>query len=472
MTENKETNDGKRIGLIIISVLVAIYIIGTAIFSYIALPGTFLNGKDISYASKKEALASAPDDFSLNVTGRDGRNLTINPTDIDYHSELPNDAKIDQNPFAWPLALVNNKREDFDFEYQVSYDKEKLEQIIDDSKLMNSITEPKNAKVVLKDKEFVIEKEIMGNKLDKEKLKKSVIDNINTKSNDLILDDSYYYNPEITSGSKELQNILADAQKIKDMSIKFNFNGFDLKLENDSLLELFDNTNEGLELNYDRVYEYAKYLASETDTYGKNRKFNATGIGEIVVGPGVYGFKLDLEGMVDKIFEQVNARKSGEIEPVYANTAYTRTETGGDIGNTYVEVDLSRQHMWFYKDGELILESDLVSGRPVDGWATNVGVGQILSKVPNTTLRGTNFDGQSQYNTPVAYWMPIGWDGEGFHDAPWRGAFGGNIYLQGGSHGCYNLPPSVAGALFENVDILTPVVVYESSTNYSPAMAY
>ena len=472
MTDKKETNDGKRIGLIILSVLVAIYIIGTVIFSYIALPGTFLNGKDISYASKKEALDTAPDDFGLTVTGRDDRDLIINPTDIDYHAELPNDAKIDQNPFSWPAALVNNKKENFDFEYKVSYDKEKLDKIIDDSKLMNGITEPQNAKLGLKDGNFVIENEVMGNKLDKEKLKKSIIDNINTKSSKLALDDSYYYNPEVTSKSEKLQKALADAEKVKEMSIDFDFNGFDLKLENDSLLELFDMTENGLELNYDRVYDYAKYLANETDTYGKNRKFNATGIGEIVVGPGVYGFKLDVDGMVDKIYEQINARKSGIIEPVYANVAYTRTETGGDIGDTYVEVDLSRQHMWFYKDGDLILESDLVSGKPVDSWASNVGVGQILNKVPNTTLTGFNFDGQSQYNTPVDYWIPIGWDGEGFHDAPWRGSFGGSIYLQNGSHGCYNLPPSVAGALFENVDHVTPVVVYESSTNYSPGMVY
>lgn len=69
--------------------------------------------------------------------------------------------------------------------------------------------------------------------------------------------------------------------------------------------------------------------------------------------------------------------------------------------------------------------------------------------------------------------MPIGWDGEGFHDAPWRGgAFGGGIYFSNGSHGCLNLPPHVAQVIFDNVEIHTPVIVYESSTNNSPAMAY
>ena len=443
------------------------------IFSYIALPGTILNGRDISYASKSGALASAKDDFGLRVSGRDDRNLTITPADIDYKSELPKDAKIDQNPLTWPKALVDGNKREYDFEYKTFYSEDKLDKLINDSQIMNNVTEPKNAKLAFNNGQFAIEDEVLGNKVDKEKLKKSIIDSINTKTKDLNLDDSYYYEPELKKDSEKLIAMKDDAQKIYDMKIGFNFTGFDFKLEKEDLLELFDLDENGFELNYDKVNEYVTYLAGETDTYGKNRKFNATDIGEIVVGPGVYGFKLDIDGTIDKIYEQVNSRESGNIEPVYANRAFVRTEDGGDIGDTYVEVDLSRQKMWFYKEGSLLIESDLVSGLPTEMWASNVGVGQILNKAKDSVLRGSNFDGVSQYETPVDYWIPIGWDGEGFHDAPWRGGqFGGNIYLNNGSHGCYNLPPHIAKELFENVDYVTPVVVYESSTNYSPAMNY
>lgn len=469
---SKEKGKEKHTGIIIVSVIVAIYLIGAAIFSSVALPGTILNGKDISYASKSAALASAPDDFGLSIKGRDGRNLTISPADIDYYSELPKDASIDQNPFTWPKALISNSKKEYDFEPKVEYNKEKLDKLINNSELVNGITEPENAKVVSQNGKYIIKDEVEGNKVDENKLKKSIIDSINTKEKELKLDDSYYISPKVRKDSQKIKDILADSSKLEDMSIKFNFNGFDFKLEDDSLMDLIDLGEDGFELNYDKVSEYVNMLASETDTYGKNRKFNATGIGEIVVGPGVYGFKLDHEGMIDKIYEQVNSRKSGTIEPVYSNIAYVRTDDGKDIGDTYVEVDISRQHLWLYKDGNVVLESDFVSGRPTNNWASNVGVGQILSKAHNTKLRGTNFDGVTTYETPVAYWMPIGWDGEGFHDAPWRSSFGGSIYLTKGSHGCFNLPPSVAKALYENVDPVTPVVVYESSTNNSPAMAY
>ena len=49
----------------------------------------------------------------------------------------------------------------------------------------------------------------------------------------------------------------------------------------------------------------------------------------------------------------------------------------------------------------------------------------------------------------------------GLHDAPWRTAFGGTIYLEGGSHGCVNMPPAAAATLFNNVSAGFPVVVHE-----------
>lgn len=472
MTSQENNDNKKRTGIIIVSIIIAIYLIGTIIFSYLALPGSHFNGRDISYASKSNVLKTAPDDFGLTVTGRDGRKLSISPADIDYNSELPKEAAIDQNPFTWPYALISRDKKEYNFESKVYYDKDKLNKLINDSELVNGVTEPKDATVALENGEYVIKEEVEGNKVDDGKLKQAIIDSINTKEKNLSLDDSYYISPQLRKDSKKLQDTIEDSKKLQEMTVKFDFNGFDFKLEGDSLMDLFDIVDSAFELNYDKVSEYVDMLASETDTYGQNRKFNATGIGEIVVGPGVYGFRLDHDGMIDKIYEQINTRKSGTIEPVYANIAYVRTDDGKDIDDTYVEVDISRQHLWFYKDGELILESDFVSGRPVDGWASNVGVGQILGKEQNTTLRGLNFDGATSYQTPVSYWMPIGWDGEGFHDAPWRSSFGGDIYLTKGSHGCFNLPPSVAATLFANVDYVTPVVVYESSTNNSPAMLY
>ena len=64
--------------------------------------------------------------------------------------------------------------------------------------------------------------------------------------------------------------------------------------------------------------------------------------------------------------------------------------------------------------------------------------------------------------------------GIGLHDATWRSSFGGTLYKNGGSHGCVNLPHSVAQKIFENISAGTPVLCYhlegtESKTTSTPA---
>ena len=53
------------------------------------------------------------------------------------------------------------------------------------------------------------------------------------------------------------------------------------------------------------------------------------------------------------------------------------------------------------------------------------------------------------YRSYVNYWMPF-YRGYGLHDATWRDAFGGDIYLDDGSHGCVNLPLEAAATMFKN----------------------
>ena len=444
----------------------------TVIFSFIALPNTFVNGKNISYASKDEALRKPSEPFTITIKGRDERTATINLKDIDYRASIPESASIDQNPFKWPLAFANIDNDEFNFDYNVKYDEDKLQKNIQGQALVSEVVKPVNANVKYENGEFKIIPEVMGNMVDSKKLNKKIKDAIYNHKEEIVLEDDDYINPVVKNNSKELKKLLADAKTIESMKIGFNFNGFDFKLEGEDLIDMFDTDKGTYELNYDKITKYVSYLADETNTYGKNRTFNANGIGKITVNPGVYGFILDVPGTVDKVYELVNERKSGDVEPVYERTGLSREADGSDIGNTYVEVDISRQYMWFYLNGELIFETSIVTGMPqTRKWATNVGVGSILSKAANQTLRGDSFDG-SRYETPVSYWMPIGWDGEGFHDAPWRGGFGGNIYYSNGSHGCLNMPPALAGKLFELAPHNTPVIVYESSTSNSPAMSY
>jgi len=121
-------------------------------------------------------------------------------------------------------------------------------------------------------------------------------------------------------------------------------------------------------------------------------------------------------------------------------------------------ISIARQEIFLYEKGQLIKSSFTVTGKP--GFETVTGTYKIYAKQRNAVLRSP-FENIT-YEVPVAYWMPF-FSGYGLHDANWREVagrgFGGNIYNWDGSHGCANLPTSMAAFIWNWAPIGTPVHV-------------
>lgn len=467
---NNETNRNKNKILITVGgIVVGIYIIGTVLFSFVCLPNTHVNGKNVSFAPKESVIGDSVGDFDIKFKGLDDKELTFNSKEVDYKANIPKGASLDQNPLKWPISFLT--KENFDFDYKVNFNEDKLDNIIKNSNLMNKVVEPKDAKLEFDGKEFKINKEVEGNKVKYKKLKEALVSAIKTRNADIKMDESFYERPKVYAKDENLQKALKEANDALKLSYKFNIKGFDYKIEGKTLADMIDFKDKKLTLNYDKIAQYVSKMAEETNTYGKNRKFKASNLGEITVNPGVYGFIMNQEETINSVLKSFDQKKSANIDPIYEREGFERYDDGSDLKDTYVEVDLSRQHLWYYQNGELVISTPVVTGDAAHQAFTNIGVGSILSKEMNRDLRGTNFDG-SRYVTPVKYWMPIGWDGEGLHDAGWRSTFGSNYYMYSGSNGCINMPPDQAAKLYSVIEFNTPVVVYESSTNNSPNMLY
>ena len=125
---------------------------------------------------------------------------------------------------------------------------------------------------------------------------------------------------------------------------------------------------------------------------------------------------------------------------------------GTAAGNTYVEVNINQQRMWFYKDGKLLVDTPVVTGTKYYS-DTPKGFFSMYQRATNTTLVGPG------YASPVDYWMAFS-GGCGIHDASWRDTFGGSIYLYSGSHGCVNTPYNAVRTIYNNSGYNTPVIVY------------
>ena len=173
---------------------------------------------------------------------------------------------------------------------------------------------------------------------------------------------------------------------------------------------------------------------------------------------GDYGWRMNRADTTEELIAAVKEGGSHEMTPLWLQEANSRSSQ--DWGNTYVEINLSAQHLYFYKDGALVVESDFVSGNMSKGYDTPGGIYSLKYKQSPAVLRGDiQPDGSYGYESPVTYWMPFN-GGVGMHDASWRSTFGGNIYLSNGSHGCINLPISAAKKIYENISSGTPVICF------------
>jgi lipoprotein-anchoring transpeptidase ErfK/SrfK len=202
-----------------------------------------------------------------------------------------------------------------------------------------------------------------------------------------------------------------------------------------------------------KAAEYLYQLALQTNTaYGKHT-FKTSGGNTITVNGGSYGWRIDREAELKRLVTDIKSANGVNREPAYKQRGKIRTSTYEDIGDSYVEVSITQQHLWVYKNGRQVVSTAVVTGNTAAGHGTTPGVYYIAYKARHATLKGED------YETPVSYWMPFN-GGQGIHDSWWRGAYGGSIYRGGGSHGCVNTPPSQVPQVYANVEAGTPVIVY------------
>ncbi|MEH7247435.1 L,D-transpeptidase family protein [Neobacillus niacini] len=200
-------------------------------------------------------------------------------------------------------------------------------------------------------------------------------------------------------------------------------------------------------------------------TLGKDFSFK-THSGSIISVKGQgYGWALDVEKetlQIHAAFEK--GETSISASTIHGNGwsgegyGYETTANNG-IGDTYAEVSIAEQRIWIYKAGQLVLTTNVVTGKHSTGEDTSPGVWYILFKRTPYTLKGSAV-GKADYSVPVSYWAPFTNSGQGFHDAGWRTNWSSTAYLTAGSGGCINVTPSVMIAVYDHLSVHQPVVVY------------
>lgn len=320
-------------------------------------------------------------------------------------------------------------------------------------KLNQTRKAPVDAKVVAESGKYVVQKEQAGNQIDAAKLASAVTKAVSSDKATVTVSTAYTQ-PKVTSTSATLKKAAKELSQIASIKAQVKITNKLVTIPTSKLQSWLSYDN-GVQVDLAKVEAYTAELANTYNTYGKTRTFKSTKRGTLTVPAGTYGWTILQTATAKNLVAEIKKGQDFTKEVSWEGSGYH--SDGSDIGSTYVEVDVTNQHEYFYKDGKLVLDSAVVTGKP--GQDTPKGVDFVWNKTQNKTLTGKNDDG-SNYASKVSYWMPIDYTGVGLHDASWQPKFGGDWYKKHGSHGCVNNPVSFMAKLYAAVPLGTPVIVF------------
>ena len=459
----KGTKEKKPVaGIITVAVVTLLVLVYVSISIYYRIhfyPNTRIGEQDISGLTIEKATNCIDKEllnYELSIVERDGKIEAINGQKIevkpDYGDRLEQ-ALASQNGFSWPKYLVEKQQiQSLPMVYNeelLSSEVEKLECGKDENQIA-----PQDAYLQYKNGVYEVVPEVRGTTIDKTKIKNIIADEVEKMSGEADLEKlGCYVNPVITKDSETLLESLEKANGYLNANITYEDGGVTVSCGKEEIKKMLRFNKEGkVSIDEKKIDEFVEKIHQSFSTYGKSKEFKTSYGKTITVTRGDYGWLVNKEKEKKYIRKAIQNKKVETRRPEYTKRAASRGKN--EYGNTYVEINLTAQHLFVYVDGKKVLESDFVSGNEAAGTQTRLGMSSLKYKQTGATLRGED------YETFVNYWMPFD-GGIGMHDATWRSKFGGDIYKTKGSHGCINLPLSVAKKIYEYVQPGEPIVVYK-----------
>ena len=473
--------------LIILGVLLAC--LGTA-FLVVAgtykdrfIEGTIINGINAggkTAAEVESEIRERVENFSLTLTFRGGRQETVTGDEFGY-AYAPSGGVQDlvdhQNRLGW-LSGKMGEVHTFTVSEATTYSPEMLDARISSlpELQIGSQMAPTNAYLQIENNSFAIVGETQGSMLRYDVVLSSIEEAIasGTQSVDISANINAYEQPIVYADNPNLIAMRDELNAFLQTSITHTLKNGSKTLDASTLIGWISRDENGGYYLDDAVIRsnvnaYVAGLAAEVDSVKNTVSFQSTLSGVVEIGSAqgngaqitTNGVQIDQAAEAEQLYNEIMGHTSTERPPIYSlDASLTPADLG--IGNTYVELDLSKQHLFYYNNGQLVAESEIVTGSE-NSTPTPRGIYYLQNKETYVTMLGPLLqDGTTRsYYTLVKYWLPYDIDnGIGMHDATWRTTFGGDIYLENGSHGCVNLPEAVAAVLFEQLSVGTPVVVF------------
>lgn len=428
---------------------------------------TTVNGVNVSGLSVKGAarkMEQQSKNYSLKITA-DG-NVEEDLIDSALHVKVTDTAGLKkalrkQNPFTWMTGGLHKKK--YTANIGASYDENRLKDDISALSILQSgnMIKPVDASLSKTgDGQYEIRKETIGSTFDVNAAASLISAAVGNYQRAVNISAAQAH-PQVYSTSENLITRMNQWNGyLRSAGISYNFPAKTVSLSAKEISNLLSDDGKTVTVSYAKVADLMANWRETYDTYNNSFHFK-TESGKTIKTwyEGDYGFELNEEGTAKDLIANIKAGDNSNHDPKWYHKGNSMENMG--LGDTYVEVSLDDQHLWVHKNGEIVVDTDVVTGNPNPdekgrNRETYKGCYAIKGKYKKVTLGSLDVQG---YASPVNYWVPFN-GGEGLHDAPWRDEFGGSIYLNNGSHGCVNCPEDIMGKIYANVEKGEAVIIY------------
>lgn len=472
MNDQEHTNEkvltkkAKIIIASVISVLCICYICIAVYFGDRFFWGTTVNGMDCSGKTVEDVekdLQSQVEQYVLKINGTDGSVEEITGSDIE--SKYINGEDIQkafemQKPYLWPVSLF--RKQNIETEVAFSYNQEALDKKIAQLECMKEENQikPVSATLEYKDGQFTVKKEVPGTQIDEKKIYAVIHESVGLMEDVISLEEKgCYVSPAYTAESEKVIASQKELNKYLAAKITYSLDSIEVTVDKDEIAKWVSvNKDMNPVISEKRVRAFTDTLGDKYNTPNKSKTLVTPTGKEVTISGAILGRIVGSAAECEQLMKEIKEGKTVTREPIFSQKA--TSEGQYSWGNTYVEVDIAQQHMWYISNGSVVFEADVVTGSP--GRDTPTGVFKILEKLRGKTLRGNRLpNGELEYETPVDYWARVTWSGVGFHDATWQEAFGGQRYKEGyGSHGCINMSMSDVTTFYNMISVGDPVIIH------------
>lgn len=432
-------------------------------YSARAYPGVKIAGSDVSNLDQvaiTNRLTSVTADYSLTVTvSGQPQQVSTRDFDLSFDQHQSAQAAIAEQKGAWlPLYGLIAAWRNAAIDVRYTLDETKLTQLA--TALAGSGSTPAvDAKVVIQGQTVTVEADKPGQGIDVTKLSSLIKQSIARGAKQASISEGVTQAAVTTDEATAMSATVRKALALP-ISIKVGDKVFTPDAAEVGKWLAVTSTDGKLVLgtNQDAIRTYSSTVAGQVDVKAVNKQINMVNGVVKTVSEGKNGSTLDTTTLSASLSKAVTTGADTAIVGVMSPVAFKNiTNNTVDLEGKYIEINLSRQHLWAYDNKQLVYETPITSGATGAGFATIQGMFSIKAKQTNRNLNGYGIG--YDYNVFVNYWMPFSGN-YGMHDASWRSSFGGSDYYYGGSHGCVNLPAGAAAWIYNFVLVGTPVWVH------------